>query len=227
MTLLLTRKTLAAAAIGAVLALAGCSNDETSGMPGMSHGAATPATGGSASPSMTSGVATPAASGSSASASAAFNDADVTFARGMIPHHRQAVEMSDMILAKNDVDPQVRALAETIKAAQQPEIATMTGWLTSWGAPVTSSSGDHGGMHHGGGDGMLTPEEMQELAQANTAEAQRMFLESMIEHHQGAVAMAETEIAKGSNPDAIALAQRIVDEQQAEITVMKRLLPAL
>lgn len=91
-------------------------------MPGMSHGS-------SAKPS-TSAPAT------SAAASADFNDADAMFAQKMIPHHAQAVEMSDIILAKEGVPAEVTDLATRIKAAQGPEIEKMTGWLQSWGQPT-------------------------------------------------------------------------------------------
>ncbi|BBX10704.1 DUF305 domain-containing protein [Mycolicibacterium aichiense] len=98
---------------------------------------------------------------STAAPAAAHNQADMMFARMMIPHHRQAIEMSDMILAKQGIDPRVVDLAKQIKAAQGPEIDTMQGWLNQWGMPGmpgmdnmpgmngTSSSApsDHGGMH--------------------------------------------------------------------------------
>ena len=83
-----------------------------------------------------------------------FNDADVMFAQMMIPHHQQAVEMSDLILDKSGIDPEVKALAEQIKGAQQPEIDTMNGWLKAWDATMP----DHGGMDHGSDNGgMMTP----------------------------------------------------------------------
>ena len=188
-----------ATVVGLSLA-AGCSNDPST-MPGMDSSAS------------------PAASSSSTSAQ--FNDADVTFAQMMIPHHQQAVEMSAVILSKDGVDPQVTKLAEQIKQAQQPEIDTMTSWLTAWGKPA---DGGMGGMDHGGDTGMMSGEQMQQLRDADAATGQRLFLEGMIAHHQGAVAMAEDEIANGTNPDAIALAESIVKAQNAEITTMEELL---
>ena len=102
---------LVAVPLAAALFLAGCA-DNGGSMPGMDHGG----------------------SDSSPSDSAAdFNAADEMFATMMIPHHEQAVEMSDMILAKSDVDPRVLELAQQIKDAQQPEIDTMEGWLEDWG----------------------------------------------------------------------------------------------
>ena len=85
-----------------------------------------------------------ASSGASDEAMAEHNDADVMFAQMMIPHHRQAVEMSEMILTKDGIDPQVTELATTIKDAQGPEIETMTGWLEAWGEPMEPEGGMEG-----------------------------------------------------------------------------------
>jgi uncharacterized protein (DUF305 family) len=83
---------------------------------------------------------------------------------------------------------------------------------------------DDGGMHHGSGGGMMTEDEMRQLDQAEGSAAQRLFLEGMIRHHQGAIAMAKTEIDDGKNPEAIDLAKRIATSQQQEIETMTALL---
>lgn len=150
------------------------------------------------------------------------NTADVMFTTMMIPHHKQAVEMADMILAKKDVDNRVVTLAGQIKAAQDPEITTMSGWLQKWGAASTPGMG---GMDHG--DGMMTDTDMTDLDAATGADASRLFLKQMIQHHQGAITMAQTEIDNGQNTDATALAQQIVDAQKAEITTMRDILATL
>ena len=142
----------------------------------------------------------------------AFNDADVAFAMNMIPHHQQAIDMADMVLAKDGVDEQVLTLAAAIKDAQGPEIDTMTSWLADWG-----QSDDMGGMNHGG---MMSDDDMAALEAATGAEASRLFLEQMIVHHQGAIDMAEDEIADGENADAVKLAQTITDAQTAEIATL-------
>lgn len=156
----------------------------------------------------------------------AHNQADVAFAQGMIPHHQQAVEMSRMA-ADRAGSAEVKQLAEQIQAAQGPEIEKLTGWLESWGAEVPSGSG-MAGMHHGGHDGMvdgmMSPEQMKQLEQSSGAEFDEAFLSMMIEHHEGAVAMARTELSDGQFPEAKQLAQQIIDTQQAEIDTMKRLL---
>ena len=155
-----------------------------------------------------------------------FNSADVMFAQMMVPHHVQAVEMSDVILAKDGIDPRVITLAEEIKAAQQPEIDALNGMLKSWGMPQASTDGmamDHGGSM----DGMMTEEDMAALDAATGTEASRLFLEQMIVHHEGAVEMAQIEVDSGTNPDAVAMAQAIIDTQNIEIETMREILQSL
>ncbi|TCK21457.1 DUF305 domain-containing protein [Pseudonocardia endophytica] len=166
----------------------------------------------------------PQASATSSASTGAHNDADVAFAQGMIPHHEQAVQMSRPA-AERGADPQVAGLAARIEQAQAPEIAQMRGFLAAWGAPE-SAAGMSGMDHSGMGGGMMTDQEMGQLDQARGAVFDRLYLQLMIRHHEGAVQMARTELASGTNPEARALAQRIVDSQQAEIAEMQRLLAA-
>lgn len=201
------RCAVAGAAAGLTLLLAACGT------------ATTPASG----PTSTGSTGPSAAAPASSQSAASFNDADVMFAQMMIPHHQQAVQMSDLVLVKPGLNSQVRTLAEQIKAAQAPEIATMTGWLEQWGAPTAA---DMGGMGHGD-DGMLSATELQQLGDAETVQAQKLYVQGMIGHHRGAVTMAQTEIDRGSDPRAIALARDIVRTQNAEIDSMNRLLPNL
>ncbi|MFF2344846.1 DUF305 domain-containing protein [Pseudarthrobacter sp. NPDC058119] len=207
-----TFKTLSiAAALAASLGLAGCAANAGSGnsMP-MDHGSA-----GAMSSTMPG-------TGSTPSAGADHNQADVMFAQMMIPHHSQAVELSDIILAKADIPADVTALATKIKAAQAPEIKQMTGWLTGWNAPTMMS--DHSGH---GMEGMVDDDGINTLKSASGAEAARLFLQLMIGHHEGAIDMAQQEIGAGKFPDAVKLGHDIIDAQQAEITRMKQLLAAL
>ncbi|WP_284981393.1 DUF305 domain-containing protein [Arthrobacter sp. efr-133-TYG-118] len=195
--------------VATAIALAGCSAGTGGGnMPGMNHGSASP-----------SGAATSAA-GSAADASGGHNAADAGFARMMIPHHAQAVQMSDVVLAKTDIPAPVTALAGRIKAAQGPEIEKMTGWLKEWNEPV-EMSGDHTM------NGMVDNQDITTLEAAQGREAARLFLTHMIAHHQGAVAMAQKEGADGKNPDALKLGKDIVTAQQAEIKEMQDLLSTL
>ena len=153
-----------------------------------------------------------------------FNDADVTFAQGMIPHHRQAVEMAEMVAGRTE-NSDVQQLAEEIAAAQDPEIQTMTAFLEAWGAEVPF--GGMAGMDHDGMDGMsgmMSAEDMAELEAATGGSFDRAFLEMMVVHHEGAVEMAQEQLEAGENPSALALAQEVIDAQQAEIQRMQDLL---
>ncbi len=165
------------------------------------------------------------------------NNADVAFASDMITHHAQALSMVDLTL-KRDLDPEVQALAEDIRDAQGPEIETMTDWLTQWGEDVPETMRDHvnsghdmgdmsdnmDDMDHGDMPGMMTSEDMDALENASDAEFQDMWLEMMIEHHEGAIEMAETEQEDGQFKDAVDLAGQIIDSQQREIDTMHGLL---
>jgi uncharacterized protein (DUF305 family) len=162
------------------------------------------------------------------------NQADVSFAQGMIPHHAQAIAMSRLV-TQRAVSPQVKDFAARIQAAQQPEIDQMSRWLRAWHAPVPPTNspmggrgpGDMGQMDHGASGampGMMSGDQMHQLEQATGPAFDRMFLQMMITHHQGAITMAQTELREGRNPDARQLAQRIIDTQQREIAEMQALL---
>jgi uncharacterized protein (DUF305 family) len=202
------KKTLTISALGiaAAIAMAGCAGTSgstpTSTMPGMGSG----------------GMGT---ASSSAPATADHNAADTMFTQGMIPHHAQAVEMSDMMLKKQGMDARITALATKIKAAQAPEIEQMTGWLKTWNEPSQMASG------HAMGDGMMGDDDLKTLDATQGKEAAKLFLTQMIAHHEGAVAMAKTEISQGKNPDVIQLSKSIVTSQEAEIQDMKALLVGL
>lgn len=207
-----------AAATAAVAVLAACSSNSTTraGHPSM------PASGMSA-----SGM--PMTTGSDASATpavGAHSQADIAFATQMIPHHRQAVQMADMALTRA-TNADVKTLAQTIKAAQDPEIVQMSGWLAGWPQAIPSSSTNGmGGMDHTG-TGMMSDADMTGLSKATGAAFDRMWVSMMIRHHQGAVTMATTEQSTGQNPDAKKLAQSIITSQTAQITQLTALLSKL
>lgn len=184
------------------LIAAGCSSDDSgSSTPSMNHDA------------------------SSTSASAAtrtdFNNADVTFLEMMYPHHAQAVEMAELVPSRSQ-NQQLITLAKSVEDAQSPEMRQITTLLVSFGKAAPSESGGHGG--HGGMPGMMTPEQMTALELASGPTFDKKWMNMMIEHHQGAIAMANTELAEGVNPDARALAQAIVGAQQTEIDQMRTML---
>lgn len=207
-----TKKTLAigATALAVTFAAAACGDSDTGTTPAPS-----------------SAVTSTAA----AENTAAHNQADVMFAQMMIPHHTQAIEMSDMLLAKQGIPEPVTALADQIKAAQGPEIDQLTTWLGQWGQPTRMPGDmpghDMPGMNEHGMEGMMSEQDMQALSAAQGTEAARLFLNQMIAHHEGAIDMARTEIQNGQFPDAVAMARTIVDTQQQEIDTMRQLLTTL
>ena len=157
--------------------------------------------------------------------SADHNDADIMFAQMMIPHHQQAVEMSEMLLVKEGIPAQVVEFAQGVIDAQGPEIDRMNAMLEAWGQqPAT---GDMGEMDHGGMSGMMSEEDMTALEDAKGTEAARLYLEQMTAHHEGAVDMARDEVADGQNPQAIALAEQVIEDQEAEIAQMQQMLTDL
>lgn len=152
--------------------------------------------------------------------SADFNDADVMFAQMMIPHHEQAIEMSDIALDPNTgASAAVIALATQIKGAQDPEISQMKNLLTTWGMPMEMGLMDHSS----GMDGMLSLEDMDSLGQLKGAEFDKAWAKGMIAHHEGAIAMANDVLANGKNSEILALANAVVSGQSTEIETLKPL----
>jgi len=198
----------AATATAAVVLLAGCGDDSTPTTSGQDNGQPTPTA--SVAPGME------------------HNEADITFAQGMIPHHQQAIAMADLATTRA-ATPRVKDLAAKIKAAQGPEIEEMTNWLTDWGATVPPSGMPGHDMGSGATamPGMMSDQDMTALDTATGAAFDRMFLQMMIIHHQGAVQMAQTEQQQGRNPGAKALAQQIETDQNAEIQQMQTMLGTL
>ena len=160
--------------------------------------------------------------GGGSSGSADFNDADVVFAQSMIPHHEQAIEMAEIAL-----DPAVNAgaevtdLAERIQSAQDPEIKTMKAWLTEWKKPTQMDTGE--GHDMSSMEGMMSADEMEKLEAARGAEFDLMWAEMMIEHHEGAISMAEEVQTDGKNADVKELAAEIIEAQSSEIEELQQL----
>ncbi|MFI6208985.1 DUF305 domain-containing protein [Streptomyces sp. NPDC051041] len=202
----LVRRTAAVAAAGAaalVLAACGGNGDDTGSAGHGGHHAAA-----------SSSASTPASQGQ-------HNAADVTFAKGMIPHHRQAVEMADLA-PERARSAEVKKLAADIEKAQGPEIEKLSGWLASWGEEVPAEGAMDHSMH--GMGGMMTAEEMTELEKASGEAFDTAFMEMMIKHHEGAVEMARTEQADGAYAPAKKMAADIIASQGAEIEQMNKLL---
>jgi uncharacterized protein (DUF305 family) len=169
-----------------------------------------------------------APSSAGALAPAAFNDADVAFVNGMIPHHQQAIDMSAMVPTRSTNDAVIK-LAADVSAAQTPEIQVMKVLLVQWNSANDPQAADqdqhqdHGDMAM---DGTMDPATMGRLESLQGTEFDTLWLQSMIGHHEGAITMAQTELASGTNDDAKRLAQQIITAQQGEITQMKQMLGA-
>ncbi|AXH93629.1 DUF305 domain-containing protein [Micromonospora aurantiaca] len=214
---ILRRTALAGVALSALLVTAACGGGDD--MAGMDHSNSSLST------------------GASSAANGTFNDADVMFAQMMIPHHQQAVEMAGLAPSRAK-DPELKDLAAKIKAAQDPEITTMKGWLTAWGKPTSPPSGHNmPGMSASPGHdmpgmnsdmpGMMSDQEMADLTAAKGTDFDKKFAQMMIAHHNGAIEMAKTEQANGSNPDAKALAAKIAADQAAEVRTLQKILDRL
>lgn len=161
-------------------------------------------------------------SDSATSDEAAFNDADVMFAQMMIPHHEQAIEMSDIALDPTvGAGEKVRELATEIKGAQDPEITQMKDLLTAWAKPLTADGDmDHSSMM----GGMMTADELTQLGTKVGPEFDAAWASAMIAHHEGAIDMAETVLNDGKNAETLELARAIISAQQAEIEILRSLL---
>jgi uncharacterized protein (DUF305 family) len=147
------------------------------------------------------------------------NMSDVMFVQMMIPHHEQAVEMAALAPAAG-ASPEVQDLASAIAAAQGPEIAQMEAMLDRWDVQPMM---DHSGHQMAG---MVSDADMEALADATGAEFDRLFLQAMIAHHQGAIDMTVDPLANGEDPELRTLLEAIVTTQTAEIAEMEQLLAA-
>jgi uncharacterized protein (DUF305 family) len=157
------------------------------------------------------------------SQSAEHNTADIAFAEHMIPHHRQAVDMTAMVPSRS-TNPDLLVIATHISSDQQAEILTMKGLLAQWGvpdAPSHENPENHSGMHIAG---MVDGPTLNEIQSLSGPPFDALWTTSMITHHQGAIAMAQNEIDQGRSSDAIKLAKMIISAQQREIAQMNHLL---
>lgn len=154
-------------------------------------------------------------------------EGDIAFAQQMIPHHQQAVEMSEIALSK-DAGAAVTELAREIRREQDPEIVLMRAWLSEWGAQEAPHVGGPGQEADDGHDhampGMATGEQLVALAEAQGAAFDDLWLELMIAHHEGAVEMAEQVQDSSDDAEVQALAAAIIDGQREEIARMSALL---
>ncbi len=164
-------------------------------------------------------------SGSAVDENASWNKADQKFVQEMIPHHEQAVVMSEMV-GNVEVSTETATLASDIMGAQASEIELMQGFLNEWGVESDPNSDPHAGHMMTGDEshGMMTDEELAELKDSSGADFEKMWLTMMLAHHKGAVKMAETVIAEGKDLRVKTLAETIISTQQQEILQIQSLL---
>ncbi|REE02257.1 DUF305 domain-containing protein [Citricoccus muralis] len=214
--------TLAALTLASALALTACGG--TGAEDNGAGSESTPATSSAAATSTDTATPSATATGSAEEISAEHNDADVMFAQMMLPHHEQAVQMSEMLLAKDDIPTEVADFAQQVIDAQGPEIERMNAMLAAWDAEPMGDMEGMEGMDHGGMSGMMSEEDLAALEEAQGTEAARLYLEQMTAHHEGAVEMAQDQVDNGQNPQAVALAEQVITAQEAEIAEMEQML---
>ncbi|WP_394739301.1 DUF305 domain-containing protein [Natronococcus roseus] len=145
-----------------------------------------------------------------------FNEADVMFMQGMIPHHEQAIEMAELIPGRSD-SRELCELGPEIIDVQQAEIEQLHEWLSEAGV----DDPEEHEMDHEEMDGMLTEEDFQELRESEGREFDCLFAEHMIVHHDGAIMMSEHVLEEGASERVADLADEIIDVQQEEIEMME------
>ncbi|MFC3689998.1 DUF305 domain-containing protein [Aquipuribacter hungaricus] len=221
-----TRRTAALGALVLAATLAGCSSDATeavappSASAGFTAGEVPVLVPGS--PGEPTTTLAPGEEGEVANP-AVYSDADVAFVMDMVPHHTQALRLAELAPDRAR-DPRVLAVAERIAAGQGPEIEVMQAWLQTQGLPPADEEGDH--TDHQGMPGMTTDEQMLRLVAAEDGEFDRMFLELMTTHHEGAIQMAQDAV-DARNPVVTEMVDEVVASQGAEIDRMQQVLAGL
>lgn len=156
------------------------------------------------------------------------NTAEIGFARDMIVHHAQAVDMAILLYDRTE-NPDLKTIALDMALTQQAQIGQMQGWLSVWGEPIASADLPMAWMDmavsSGLMPGMATDDELASLRAADGTEADAIFIPLMIAHHQGGVHMAQGLLARSENPVVRRLAQSIIDAQQREIALLESLRP--
>lgn len=157
-----------------------------------------------------------------------YTTADVAFVQGMIPHHQQALDLTALV-ADRAGDPDLAVMAERIEVSQVAEIEQMEEWLITRGEDVAGAHAGHSDGEHAM-PGMLAPQELARLERSSGARFDRLFLQLMIRHHEGAIVMVESLLTQGEGGQESAvfqLASHVGSDQQVEIAAMKRQLTEL
>ncbi|KOG80740.1 lipoprotein [Streptomyces griseus subsp. rhodochrous] len=207
---------LATAAVAAVLALGGCDGGGGDGASDAARdtgpGVVAPGRPGEPARTLSAEEAAREAGGDTA------NSADFRYARMMIQHHAQALVMTGLVPDRASADA-VKRLAERISAGQKPEIGAMEGWLKKNDGDQREQHHDHGGM-----PGMATEAQLKKLRAAEGEAFDRLFLELMVTHHQGAITMATEALTEGNDVFVEEMASDVVAQQTVEIDRMRGLL---
>ena len=154
------------------------------------------------------------------------HSAEAGFARDMVVHHAQAVEMASIIEGKTN-DPEVRSLAADITLTQQAQIGQMQGWLDVWNLSPTGTGESMAWMGHptdGPMPGMATPEEIERLGELPPDRADDLFLRLMIPHHEAAIPMAQAAMERSDDPVVDTFAEKVVASQRVEVKNMQQML---
>lgn len=153
------------------------------------------------------------------------NPADVRFALLMAEHHEQTIELAEIIQEKDGVSQEIQSLALKIMSVHEPEHAQLEGMLRAWGQLDGTSESQRSHVPETVEmKGMVGPAQIEELRAATGKEASRLFLKLLIAHHEATIAVAEQELAKGSNAEAMALARTIAETQRQELDRIRAML---
>ncbi|MCP2334651.1 DUF305 domain-containing protein [Actinoalloteichus caeruleus] len=157
------------------------------------------------------------------------NAADIEFARDMVPHQRQALEMADLA-PEHTENAEIQELADRIEGTQRPELDQLTSWLEEWDEEVPEDGAGGDGSTSPSASavpphGLLSEDELGRLAEAEGDEFDQLWLSMMLINHQGGVDLAQAVLDEGESPEVAELAERVLNTQQAEIDEMQTLLP--
>lgn len=155
----------------------------------------------------------------SANGEAGYNDTDVHFLGMMVPHHQQAIDMSDVLLDSDVDDAKVRDLAQRIKDGQERENEQMRAWADEWGIEKDM---EHHSTHIA--NGMFHPEQLEQFEALRGDELRTAFLEMMHFHHNHVIKMTQDEVDRGGYEPLLEMAQEMIEVQTAEMGEMEELL---
>ncbi|MEU9185599.1 DUF305 domain-containing protein [Streptomyces sp. NPDC048484] len=214
-----SRRLITASVTAAVLTLGGCtgSDDDTKSAPRTGPSVIAPGKPGEAAETLSAADAAEQRSDDDTP-----NSADFDYARMMIEHHNQAIEMTELA-PKHASSTRVKRLAERISAAQGPEVETMEAWLKNHGDAKKNGAEKNKGHHHDVMPGMATEAQLKTLRAAKDEAFDELFLKLMITHHNGAITMATDVLSQGNNIQIGEMADDVIAQQTTEISRMREM----